>query len=174
MKVAFWLGLILLLTFTSLAAIPKQDTIGIYLFARSIDPRVLMRRPGQWKDLPLAHKPIVTDADIIAYDFSKHEMKLEPEALKRLPSPPVGGIPFVVVVNGERIYLGAITISISSMSFDLPVIMVDRRGLDPTSPADILLIENGIPPQSSALGEDLRSDVRVRDALANLKKLATL
>jgi hypothetical protein len=39
MKVAFWLGLILLLTFTSLAAIPKQATIGIYLFARPIDPR---------------------------------------------------------------------------------------------------------------------------------------
>jgi hypothetical protein len=96
MKVAFWLGLILLLTFTSLAAIPKQDTIGIYLFARSIDPRVLETRPGRWKALPLASNPIVTDADIIAYDCSKHAMKLKAEALKRLPSrPPVEGIPFV-------------------------------------------------------------------------------
>ena|SRR5215475_284118 len=113
--------------------------------------------------------------DIIAYDFSKHAMKLKPEALKRLPSrPPAEGIPFVVVVNGERIYPGAFYSNISSLSFHLPVIMVDRRGLDPTFPADILLIENGIPPQSSALGNDLRSDVRVRDALANLKKLAAL
>ena len=170
MKVAFWFGLMLLLT----CGLSKQDTIGIYQFARSIDPRVLETHPGRWKELPLASKPIVTDADIIAYDFSKHAMKLEPKALKRLPSPPVEGIPFVVVVNGERIYLGAFTSSISSVSFDLPVITVDRRALDPTSLADILLIENGIPPQSSAPGKDLRSDVRVRDALANLKKLATL
>jgi hypothetical protein len=164
----------LLLTFTSLAAIPKQDTIGIYLFARSVDTRALETHPGRWKDLPLASQPIVTDVDIIAYDFSKHAMKLKPEALNRLPRPPVEGTPFVVVVNGERIYPGAFYSNMSSISCYLPIIMVDRRGLDPTSPADILLIENGIPPQSSALGEDLRSDVRVRDALANLKKLATL
>ena len=174
MKVAFWSGLILLLTFTSLAAIPKQDTIGIYLFARSIDPRGLAQHPGRWKDLPLARKPIFTDADIIAYDFSKHAMKLEPEALKRLPRPPAEGTPFVVVVNGERIYPGAFYSNISSISCDLPVILVDRRGLDPTSPADILLIESAYHSQSSALGKDLRSDERVRDALANLKKLAAL
>jgi hypothetical protein len=174
MKVAFCLGLILLLTFTSVAAIPKQDTIGIYLFAGSIDPRGFARHPGRWKDLPLAGKPIFTNADIIAYDFSKHAMKLEPEALKRLPRPPVEGTPFVVVVNGERIYPGAFYCGISSIPCELPVIVVDRRALDPTSPADILLIESAYPPQSSALGKDLRSDVRVRDALANLKKLSTL
>jgi len=100
-------------------------------------------------------------------------MKLEPEALKRLPSPHVEGTPFVVVVNGERIYPGAFYNSISSIPCELPVIVVDRRALDPTSPADILLIE-GAYPQSMALGKDLRSDVRVRDALANLKKLAAL
>jgi len=174
MKVAFCLGLILLLTFTSVAAIPKQDTIGIYLFAGSIDPRGFARHPGRWKDLPLAGKPIFTNADIIAYDFSKHAMKLEPEALKRLPRPPVEGTPFVVVVNGERIYPGAFYSPISSIPCELPVIVVGRRALDPTSPADILLIESAYPPQSSALGKDLRSDVRVRDALANLKKLSTL
>src|SRR5215475_2536251 len=106
--------------------------------------------------------------DIIAYDFSKHAMKLKPEALKRLPSrPPAEGIPFVVVVNGERIYTGAFYSNISSISCDLPVIVIDRRALDPTSPADVVLIEGAYPP-SGALGKDLRSDVRVRDALANL------
>jgi hypothetical protein len=174
MKVAFCLGLILLLMFTSVAAIPKQDTIGIYLFAQSIEPRGLVRHPGRWKDLPLASKPIVTDADIIAYDISKHAMKLEPESLKRLPRPSASGISFVVVVNGERIYPGAFYSGISSIPCELPVIVVNGRALDQTSPADILLIESAYPPQSSALGKDLRSDVRVRDALANLKKLSTL
>jgi hypothetical protein len=123
-----------------------------------------VRRPGRWKALPLASKSIVTDADIIAHDFSKHAMKLKPEALKRLPRPSTSGISFVVVVNGERIYPGAFLTLGSSISCDLPVIFIDNRAADPTSPADILLIENGTPPQSSALGKDLRSDVRVRDA----------
>lgn len=174
MKVAFWLGLMLLLTFTSQVAIPKQDTVGIYLFAESHYPSVLERQPGRWKELSLASKPIFTDADIIAYDFAKHAMKLEPEALKRLPRPSPAGAPFVVVVNGERIYLGAFYSVVSSIPCELPVIVVNRRVLDQTSPADVLLIESGYLPQSSALGKDLRSDVRVRDALANLKKLATL
>ena len=174
MKVAFWSGLMLLLTFISLAAIPKQDTIAIYLFARSIEPRVLARQPGRWKDLPLASKPIFTDADIIAYDFSKHAIKLEHEALKRLPRPSASGISFVVVVNGERIYPGAFYTSVSSIPCELPVIVVDGRALNQTSPTDILLIESAYHPQSSALGKDLRSDLRVRDALANLKKLAEL
>jgi hypothetical protein len=174
MKVAFRLGLMLLLIFTSSCGHSKQDTIGIYLFAEEHYPSVLDRQPGRWKELPLASKPIFTDADIIAYDFAKHAMKLESEALKRLPRPSAAGIPFVVVVNGERIYPGAFFNILSSLSCEMPVIVIDRRVMDKSLPADVLLIENGYPPQSSARGKDLRSDVRVRDALANLKKLATL
>ena len=81
---------------------------------------------------------------------------------------------FIVVVNGKRIYLGAFYTLLSSISCDLPVIMVHMRAADPTSPADLLLIESGNPSQSSALGKDLCSDVRIRNALANFKKLATL
>ena len=92
MKIAIFLGLILLLTVTSLAAIPKRSTFAIYLIAGSVDARVFAQEPGRWKDLPLAHEPIISDADIVAYDFSKHAMRLKPEALKRLPLPSVVGM----------------------------------------------------------------------------------
>jgi hypothetical protein len=173
MKIAIFLGLILLLTVTSLAAIPKRSTFAIYLIAGSVDARVFAQEPGRWKDLPLAHEPIISDADIVAYDFSKHAMRLKPEALKRLPLPSVVGTPFVVVVNGERIYPGAFYTGASSIPCDVPVILIDRAAQNQTSRADVLLIESAYP-QRSSLGRDLRSDVRVRDALAKLKKLAAL
>jgi hypothetical protein len=173
MKIAIFLGLILLLTVTSLTAIPKRGTFAIYLIAGSVDARVFAQSPGRWKDLPLEREPIISDADIVAYDFSKHAMRLKPEALKRLPPPSVAGTPFVVVVNRERIYPGAFYTSVSSIPCDVPVMVVDRAAQNQTSRADVLLIESAYP-QPSFLGKDLRSDVRVRDALAKLKKLAVL
>ena len=173
MKTGIFLGLSLLLTVTSLAAMPKRSTFAIYLTAGSVDARVFAQEPGGWKDLPLAREPIISDTDIVAYDFSKHAMRLKPQALKRLPPPSVAGTPFVVVVNGERIYPGAFYTSLSSIPCDVPVIVTDRAAQNQTSRADVLLIESGYP-QPSSLEKDLRSDVRVRDALAKLKKLAVL
>jgi hypothetical protein len=172
MKTTALLGVVALLTITSLAALPKRSTFAIYLIADPVDARAFARQ-GQWKKLPLASAPVIFEADILAYDFSKHAMRLRPEALKRLPRPPVAGTPFVVVVNGERIYPGAFYTDLSSISCDLPVIVVDRAAPSQASGADVLLIERAYP-ESIAFGKDLRSDVRVRDALGKLKKLATL
>ena len=173
MKMGIFLALILLLTLTSLGAMPKRSTFAIYLTVGSVDARVFAQEPGGWKDLLLAPEPIISDADIVAYDFSKHAMRLKPEAFKRLPPPSVAGTPFVVVVNGERIYPGAFYTSLSSIPCAVPVIVTDRAAQNQTSRADVLLIESAYPQQSS-LEKDLRSDVRVRDALAKLKKLAVL
>ena len=173
MKITFLFGLVLLLTFVSPAATPKESTFAIYLIAGSVDARVFVQKPGRWKNLPLASTPIISDGDIVAYDFSKHAIRLKPEAIKRLPQPSVAGTPFVVVVNGERIYPGAFYTMMSSISCDEPVIIVDRATRSQTSGADVLLIEIAYPPQN-AHGKDLRSDVRIRDAFSNLKKLAAL
>ena len=173
MKIAFFLVTSLLLATTSLAGIPKRSTFAIYLIASSVDARVFAQEPERWKDLPLAGEPTISDADLVAYDFSKHAMRLKPEVLKRLPQPSVAGTPFVVVVNGERIYPGAFYTSLSSIPCGIPVIVVDRAVQNQSSRADVLLIESAYP-RPSAHGKDLRSDVRVRGALAKLKKLAVL
>lgn len=173
MRIAIVLGIILLLTVSSLAAIPKQSTFGIYLIAGSVDARVFAQNSERWKDLPLANEPIISDDDIVAYDFEKHAMRLKPAALKRLPRPGVSGIPFVVIVNGERIYPGAFYTMVSSITCYVPVIVTDRIALNQDAPSDVVLIERAYP-QQMASGKDLRSDVRVRNALAKLKKLAAL
>ncbi len=172
MRVGIVLGIILLLTVTSLAAIPKRGAFGIYPIAGSVDARVLAQTPERWRELPLASKPVISDQDIVAYDFSKHAMKLKPEALKHLPRPSVSGIPFVVVVNGERIYPGAFYTTASSIPCAVPVIVTDRVAQN--QPANQILLIESAYPQPTAHGKDLRSDVRVRNALASLKKLAAL
>jgi hypothetical protein len=156
---------------TSPAAAQRQDSFAIYLFAGRVETRSLKRQ--KWDKLPLAKEPIISEADILAYDFSKHALKLRPEALKRLHSPPVTGTPFVIVVNGERIYPGAFYNSASSIPCDAPVIVVNRIAEGDPAGADVILIERAFPVQFGE-GEDPRSDKRVKKTLAKLKKLATL
>ena len=161
------------LTISVPAAIPRQGTFAVYLIAGSPDARDLARNPGKWKELPLSSAPVISDVDIVSYDFSKHAMRLRPEAIKRLPKPPVEGTPFVVVVNGERIYLGAFYTSVSSIPFVLPVIVVDSAERHQARAQGFLYIERAYPV-SHAVGVDARSDERIRSVLSNLKKLASL
>jgi hypothetical protein len=166
------LGVLILLTASAAATQSQQNTFAIYLLARSIDTRTLAQDQGQWKQLALASVPVISDADIISYDFSNHAMRLGPEAIKRLPKPPVTGTPFVIVVNGERIYQGAFYTSLSSISYAQPVIVIDNP--DPARrQGDVLLIEAGYPAKM-ARGADLRSDERIKTALSKLGKLGLL
>jgi hypothetical protein len=171
MKKAILSGMLMFQILPSLAALQKQDSVAIYLFAGPVDTRSIKQQ--EWKKLPLASEPIISEADILAYDFSKHALRLRPEALKRLPRPPVEGTPFVVVVNGERIYPGAFYTMLSSIPCSTPVIVVNRRAQSEAAAEDVVLIERAYPVQS-AKEEDLRSDKRVKDALVKLKKLASL
>ena len=100
-------------------------------------------------------------------------MKLNPEAIKRLPRPTASGTPFVVVVNDERIYLGAFYSSISSIPCQAPVIVVDGRISDPKQSGYILSIERAYPPDKG-VGQDMRSDERIKTVLGKLGKLGRL
>src|SRR5262249_38262691 len=118
---------------------------------------------GDWSQIRLSEPPLISANDVISYNFADHAIRLKPGALATIPRPPVEGTPFVVVVNGQRIYLGAFTTIESSMSFAVPSIVVDRRVLATNQPADTLVINRGA-------GQDPRGDKRIRDALAALQK----
>jgi hypothetical protein len=109
--------------------------------------------------------PLITDKDIISYDFSKHSMRLFAAVMARLPKVPVSGRPFDVMVNGERIYTGRFVSPRSSMTFNEPVICMGMETvtltIDPSYPGEIL-------PRTTP---DLRPDERIRKALAALHKL---
>jgi hypothetical protein len=160
-------GVLILLT-AAVGARPKQNTFAIYLFAAPVDTRTFAKDDLLWNRLALSSAPVISAADVISYDFSTHAMRLRSEAIKRLPKPPVSGIPFVVVVNGERIYLGAFYMSYSSITCARPVIVVDKIELDR---GNTVIIDRAYPA-STASGKDWRSDERVKDVLSKLRKLA--
>jgi hypothetical protein len=145
------------------------DIFAIYLVAEPVDPRITGYGKGDWSQLRLSATPLITGADIVSYDLAKHAMKLRPEALARIPKPPVDGMPFVVVAQGRRVYLGAFVTIISSRTFAVPSIMVDRGMLHPTEPKDTLVIDPAYPSPQFAVGPDPRGDDRIKAAIQKLK-----
>ena len=174
MRIKILIGVLALLTFSALAAVPKRSTFAIYLVAAPVDPRELVRGRERWRQVELAPEPVISDADIVSYDFSKHAMRLKPEALKRIPRPGVEGISFVVVVGGERIYLGAFYNGFSSIPFPAPVIVVVARVEQEAALGEGVLFIDRAYPESYGSGNDMRSDERIRKALTDLKKLGAV
>jgi hypothetical protein len=146
-----------------------QTKFGVFLTVNTN----LDTRPGMvdLAQVQLAPSPVISANDIISYDFSSHSMKLRSEALGRIPHPPVRGLPFVVVADGQRIYLGAFWTEISSMSSDMPTIAVNKSWIDKSQPPDVQVIDRGYPTDSYGKGPDPRGDPRIKDALASLHKL---
>ncbi len=162
---------------SSLAAPPAATNsqtnhpFAIYFAIEPVDRRLLIRGQGDWSMIKLSSTPIISDADILSYNFSQHAMRLTPTALAQIPRPPVRGIPFVVVANGQKIYVGVFVTGASSMSFAVPAIVVDRRLIVTNQPIDTLVIERAYPQASFSVGPDPRSDSRIKSALGSLHKL---
>jgi hypothetical protein len=143
----------------------------LYLTAEPIDGRILAYGKGDWAAVRLSEFPSISAADIIRYDFLDHSMKLRPEALAKVPRPPVNGTPFIVVENGESIYLGAFTTCFSSMSFAVPTSTVDRLALVTNQPPGTLVVARAYPEPAFGVGPDPRGDKRIKAALTALHKL---
>ena len=167
-------GALILLATVALCAgcrVQSTDSFSIYLPSEPVDTRITAYGKGDWSRIRLREPALISAADIVSYDFADHSIRLRSEALARIPRPPVEGTPFVVVADGQRIYLGVFTTCISSMSFAVPSIMVDRRVLVTNQAPDILVVERAHPQASFGVGPDSRGDQRIKTALAALHKL---
>ena len=76
-------------------------------------------------DLTLAEKPFLSYGDLIYYDWSKHSFEIGLSKANEIKSfckknISTRGIPFVVTVDKERIYLGAFWASYSSYGATFP------------------------------------------------------
>ena len=71
----------------------------------------LVQKPSALLDnVELAETPLLTDADIVSYNWEDHYIVFTDEGFKKLPTSTdvgVSGKPFVVVADGKRCYLGA-------------------------------------------------------------------
>lgn len=144
----------------------------IYTLAESLDRRVTMHGTGAWSQVKLSPAPLITEADILNYDFTTHTMRLTQEARARLPRPPVSGTPFVVTAEGQPIYLGVFTTGLSSMCFAVPSIMVDGQFIHSNLSPSAVVIDRAYPTAQFGVGPDPRGDPRIRQALEKRVSLA--
>ena len=163
--------LFLMMTITSVCRGAITNSFGIYLTAKPVDARIMAGGKGDWSSVRLAGSPIISDADILVYDFTNHLMTLKPEAFRHIPRPDASGIPFVVVANGERIYLGVFMTGLSSMSIAVPSIIVDAHNLDTNLPPNTLRIDRVYFAPYSTTDPDPRLDDRIKQSLTSVHKL---
>jgi hypothetical protein len=132
----------------------RQPRFGIYMpkldvYSGTPDVRDRVRaylyrfKPSE---IPLAEHPIISEDDLLSYDWDTHTMHLRESIWRRMREPGVGeGLPFVLVVDGVPLYAGAFWSGASSLATPVPVIewefdidskdMVIRLGHGPPDPA---------------------------------------
>jgi hypothetical protein len=144
----------------------KNENFSIYLLAQDIPATKLSQ--GDIDQLILKSEPIISSDDIISYDATNHVMELTQAAYTRVQQMPVkvDGIPFVVCVGNERIYIGALWTLISSLSYD-GVVIIQPVEAKPTT----VQIALGYPVSDFFKGSDPRADSRIIKALEQDKKL---
>ena len=119
------------------------------------------------EDLPLESQPILTDKDLISYKWKDHELELKQGFIfgDTIGHIPIDGLPFVLIANDKRIYVGAFWTPISSLSWNLPAITILP------SNKNVIQIAAGYPGGSPENKSDPRSNQQIYDALKSIGKI---
>jgi hypothetical protein len=105
--------------------------------------------------------------DILSYTRTTHEIQLTESGYQKINqlSFPTNGIPFVVCIDDEPVYLGAFWPLYSSLSYDGVVIIA------PVMKNRIIQIALGYPGEFDFTGDDPRSNPRLMEVLESAGKL---
>ncbi|MGQ9551644.1 MAG: hypothetical protein ACUVUE_04365, partial [Candidatus Bathycorpusculaceae bacterium] len=105
--------------------------------------------------LPEGNKLVISDEDIVSYNKTSHEIKLNEHGLRRTKALDLYQKPFIVKLNGEEVYKGAFWSHISSQSYS-GIVIVDvvliKNGM-----TDSITIEKGYPSPDFFEGIDPRN-----------------
>ena len=165
MKTIINTAIFLLIVFCALSSgAPNRPTFEIYLVENDNE---------DLNKIELHKTPLITDSDIIRYDWGKHEMILSNDGIKKIPNKKdtgVHGKSFVIVANGVRCYKGAFWTSLSSVSHPNPIINIgpyfDKR------PKDVIKIERAYPSETFEVGPGPRNNDLIYKVLFDLNKIA--
>jgi hypothetical protein len=117
---------------------------------------------NDWTNVALIAPPVISEKDIVTVDFSNKLMKVKPAVFARLPNASVWGTQFILVVDGQRIFLGNFWTPLSSFSTTTPTL------LPSPSPEWSSLFLSGLRTKDDP---DPWSDPRVVQSLKKLHKL---
>jgi hypothetical protein len=118
-------------------------------------------------DLKLAGSPWLTDQDVVAYVWAAHTLILKSGAddARWSSHHGTGGVGFVVLIGGRRVYAGVLMIPFSSQSCGAPVIL-PASGTPPS-----LVIGLGYPDSTRFTGDDPRGNPLIREVFESSGKL---
>ena len=146
---------------------PKLDVYSRTLDVQRRVNEYLRSKPGE---IPLADYPIISEDDLLSYDWDTHTLHLRDSIWLKIPRPGNGlGSPFVVVVDGTPIYVGAFWSGMSSEANPGPVIVSEYFGFDERDSKD-LVIRRGYGPPDLGL-PDSRNNEKLKKVLEELGKL---
>ena len=166
----------LLLAISVALATPSKPQFAIYLVKGTPNETYSHRGGPDLANAVLEEPPILTQDDIVVYDWAFHSITLTPSGEKKLfeysveGSDEVGrlalrGREFIVTVDGERCYGGAFWWKIYSAPYMHPVIDVYKR-------SQTIEIRRAFPrlPPNEPPSPDPRFDPRVEKALKDTGK----
>lgn len=121
------------------------------------------------EDLPLEAQPILTDKDLISYKWKEHELELRQDFVFKdsLDNVPLDGLPFVVIANDKRVYLGAFWTPISSLAANIPAITIWPSNIQ----KNVIKIDAGYPSGLADNKSDPRSNQLIYNALKSVGKI---
>ena len=142
----------------------NQEGFAVYLTEGDIPPESM----PALDQVDIAKLPIISVDDVVTYNAQTHELKLTTGAYEDLMNldVPVNGRSFVVCVDREPIYWGAIWTLLSSISFD--GVIIRKPSAEDTN---VVALELGYPSSSFHQGEDPRNDSRIMESLERAGKL---
>ena len=125
-------------------------------------------------DITLQEEPVITEEDIVWYNWSEQTMQLTETGCLHLQESLLESswlyVPFVVVADGERIYLGGFLSVASSFASDCcPYIMYGQPIDLCNASSGIVAIRQGF--YDAMNGSDIRYDERIYEALDSTGKL---
>ncbi|MCD6049832.1 MAG: hypothetical protein K0Q55_1235 [Verrucomicrobia bacterium] len=149
----------------------KPSLLLLLLAANLLATSVLAQAPKHTFAITTGGTNVLTDADLIEYRFADHTLKISGEAMARLPwqKVPIAGVPFHLVVDGERVYSGRFISPLSSMTYKEPTILLTGETNGSTG---TLIISGPVHHEPRFQpGTDPRIDARITRALGALGKL---
>lgn len=146
----------------------KKASFGLYLFADAVSWQDARE---DWKSRALSMPPLISEADILSYDFSQHTMTITADAFSRYTNATFRKlvVPFVLVANGERFYLGSFVSLFCSASIPMP--SITNGHIMAEDKKNKLTIDRNYAAPIDPAETDPRADARIKRALNDLGKL---
>ena len=146
----------------------NQEGFAIYLTKENIP----VDKISIMSHVEIADSPLISLKDIKSYAWDKQEIELTPEAFQRIRAlkVPTNGTIFIVCLNKQITYPGALWTPVSSQSYNGITIMVPPFPLNKLPP-NTIKIDTGYPSSSFFQGNDLRFNAEIKDALSKAGKL---